>query len=148
VSLEGAVRLLAEPGPAVAPVVPEPLGDTVLVEGDVVVAGAVLAPPVAAPGVAARASRMHVSRSMPVMVSQRLVAVLLRSPAAAFGSPALCGVGVPPVGPVPVALDPEGPPAWARIILSLSADACAANGRAKAPATATANNVLSFIAIS
>jgi hypothetical protein len=32
--------------------------------------------------------------------------------------------------------------------LSLSADACAANGTAKAPATATAIKVLNFIAVS
>jgi hypothetical protein len=54
-------------------------------------------------------------------------------------------LGVPPVGPLPTLLAPE---AWARIILSLSADACAANGRAKAAATPTATNVLSFIAVS
>jgi hypothetical protein len=46
---------------------------------------------------------------------------------------------------VPVLLAPAGPPDWARIILSPSADACAAKGRAKAPATATANNVFNFI---
>lgn len=43
VSLEGAVLLLAEPGPAVAPVVPEPLGLTTLPDGAAVV------PPAAAP---------------------------------------------------------------------------------------------------
>lgn len=36
VSLDGAVRLLAEPGPAVVPVVPEPLGDITLPDGLVV----------------------------------------------------------------------------------------------------------------
>lgn len=69
---------------------------------------------------------------------------VLRSPAiGALGSPADWGLGVPPVGPLPTALVPEGP--CARIMLSLSADCCAATGSAKAPATATTNNCLKFI---
>jgi hypothetical protein len=63
----------------------------------------------------------------------------------AFGSPADCGLAVPPVGPLPTLLEPE---AWARISPSLSADACAASGKAKAAATPTASNVLSFITVS
>ena len=59
----------------------------------------------------------------------------------AFGSPADCGLGVPPVGPLPTALVPD----CARIMLSPAADTCAAKGTAKAPATATTNNFLKFI---
>src|SRR3954470_11860537 len=51
-----------------------------------------------------------------------------------------------PVAPVVPAL--EAPPACATTMLLLSADACAANGTAKAPATATAIKVLNFIAVS
>jgi hypothetical protein len=53
-------------------------------------------------------------------------------------------VVVPPAAPP----EPPAPPACATTILSPSADACAANGTAKAPATATANKVLNFIAVS
>jgi hypothetical protein len=123
------------PGPAVVPVWP---------------AGAVLAPPVAEPvvpadepdEVPARASRMQLSRCAPVMLSQRRCSAL--GSFGALGSPADCVVGTPPVGPVPTALAPD----WARIILSLSADACAARGRANAPASATTSNLFSFIAVS
>jgi len=85
-------------------------------------------------------------RLLPELVAPEVAPAGGRSPAmGAFGSPADCVLGVPPVGPLPTLLVPE---AWARIILSLSADACAAKGTAKAAATATASNFLSFIAVS
>jgi hypothetical protein len=154
VSLEGAVRLDASPGPAVVPVVEGALRSLRTL-------GAALAPPTALPvdppaalPVTPRlASRMQFSRSVPTMPVQRLVSLFIGAPAArsrcVAGSPADWGLGcTPPVGPRPTALAPAGPPDWARIILSPSADACADNGRAKAPATATANKVLIFIAVS
>src|SRR5262245_2111957 len=74
------------------------------------------------------------ARLMPELVAPE-AAERGRSPAVgAFGSPADCVLGVPPVGPVPTLLAPE---AWARTI----------PGRAKAAATPTAINVLSFIAV-
>ena len=110
VALPGPVFGDDSPGPAVTPVLPEPLGLTTAPEE-----GEVVAPPTAEPDVVptdelepvapARALRMQVSRSVPLIASQRRRSAFL-SPGAA-GSPADWGLGTPPVGPVPTALAPD-----------------------------------------
>src|SRR6185295_5469617 len=114
VSLEGAVRGEASPGPAVVPVLPRAAGAAVP-------EGAVVAPPLAAP---ARWYASHSEREiMPspfLSIAEKsalprlalLDVVLpvdgLRSAVGALGSPAERGLATPPVGPVPVLLAPEG----------------------------------------
>src|SRR3954464_7094491 len=115
VSLEGAVRGEASPGPAVVPVLPGAAGAAAAP------AGALVAPPLAAP------ERWYASHSareiMPspflsmaeksaapwlLLLLDEAPAELLRGLAGALGSPALRGLAAPPVGPVPVLLAPEG----------------------------------------
>src|SRR3954471_20719751 len=152
VSLEGAVRGEASPGPAVVPVLPGAAG------APAAPAGALVAPPLAAPERYASHSEREIMPSPFLSMAEkspvpRAPRLALRSPAGAFGSPAERGLAAPPVGPVPVLLAPEGgapaspPPEelWARIRLSPAADTCAAKGRANAPATATTSNFLKFI---
>ena len=162
VSLEGAVRGEASPGPAVVPVVGAPLAGPT---------DPAVPPPAAAPLPEAAAPALkcasHSAREIwPSLFLSRaeksgIPVAPLAAPGAlaptageldpavgAFGSPEVCGLGEPPEGPVPVLLAPAGAPDWARMSLSPSADACAASGKAKAPATATAINVLNFIAVS
>src|SRR3954468_16451471 len=152
VSLEGAVRGEASPGPAVVPVLPGAAGAAAAP------AGALVAPPLAAPERYASHSEREIMPSPFLSMAEkspmpRAPRLALRSPAGAFGSPAERGLAAPPVGPVPVLLAPEGgapasPPLeelWARIRLSPAADTCAAKGRANAPATATTSNFLKFI---
>ncbi|HEY1288241.1 MAG TPA: hypothetical protein VGF58_07940 [Burkholderiales bacterium] len=150
VSLEGAVRGEASPGPAVVPVLP----------------CAPVAPPLAAPErMCASHSEREIMPSWLVSMAEKsdaprlalrelvLPLELLRPAVGALGSPAELGLAVPPVGAVPTALAPEGgapallelPLLWARMRLSPAADTCAAKGREKAPATATTNNFLKFI---
>jgi len=148
-ALPGAVLGEDSPGPAVVPVLPDPPGVTTLPDG-LVVAPLVAEPvvptadpvaPVVAP-LGARASRMQVSRSVPVMASQRRSSAFLS--VAAAGSPADLGLATPPVGAVPTAPAPEGPSAT--MVLSPAADAWPARDRPKAAASATTINF--FIAVS
>src|SRR3954467_3506692 len=167
VSLEGAVRGEASPGPAVVPVLPGAVGAAAAP------AGALVAPPLAAPERYASHSEREIMPSPFLSMAEkspmpRAPRLALRSPAGAFGSPAERGLATPPVGPGPTLLAREGgapaspeplapedappapedaPPAapWARMRLSPAADTCAAKGRANAPATATTSNFLKFI---
>src|SRR4051812_9540062 len=160
VSLEGAARGAASPGPAVVPVLPRAAGAVAAP------AGAPVAPPLAA---SERWYASHSAREMlpspflsmaeksgaprpMLLLLDEASAELPRELAGDLGSPAVRGVATPPVGPVPVLLAPEGgapasppPELWARIRLSPAADTCAAKGRANAPATATTSNFLKFI---
>jgi hypothetical protein len=151
VALPEPVWLDAVPGPAVVPVVLEP---PALPEGEVV--DPLLAPERllvesrtafhSAREICPSPLRSYVEKSE--LMPRLAPAVAPRSLVGAFGSPAVRGLGTPPLGPVPVALAPDGPPLCARMNLSPSADACAARGTAKAPAAARAIKVLSLIAVS